>query len=91
MTTKDPAPAADEPAPSLPSDRAFVVQFADTPPEVRGRVEHLASGRATRFRSWVRLRGFVQARLREAGRRDRSRLPITQPESEDSSSRRDRR
>ena len=50
-------------APTLPSIRAFVVQFAaETRDEssVRGRVEHLASGHATRFDSWARLREFVE-------------------------------
>ena len=55
-------------APTLPSIRAFVVQFAaETRDErgVRGRVEHLASGHATRFDSWARLREFVERCLEE--------------------------
>jgi hypothetical protein len=58
-------------APLLPSNRAFVVQFAaETLDEsgVRGRVEHVASGEATRFDSWTRLQGFIEGRLRDAGR-----------------------
>ena len=59
----------DAPAePTLPSIRAFVVQFAaETRDEsgVRGRVEHLASGHATRFDSWARLREFVEGCLEE--------------------------
>lgn len=45
---------------SLPRDRAFVVQLGTgAAPGVRGRVEHLASGRALRFDSWEALREFL--------------------------------
>jgi hypothetical protein len=50
--------------PTLPSNRAFVVQFrAATDVSSRqctGRVEHLVSGQATHFESWEHLRGFVE-------------------------------
>jgi hypothetical protein len=49
--------------PTLPSNRAFVVQFRSTaePASVvcAGRVEHLVSGQATRFESWERLQQFI--------------------------------
>jgi hypothetical protein len=50
--------------PPLPTEMAFVVQFAaDT--EARqghfmGRVEHIVSGRATHFASWEDLLGFIE-------------------------------
>jgi hypothetical protein len=53
--------------PSLPSDRAFVVQFRspteDEPLRCEGRIEHLASGQATRFQSWEQIRYFVEQTL----------------------------
>jgi hypothetical protein len=49
--------------PSLPSDRAFVVQFrprpAGAPPSFEGRVEHLASYRVARFSSLEELLAFM--------------------------------
>lgn len=58
--------------PTLPSNRAFVVQFrtaTDSAPEqYAGRVEHLVSGQATRFESWEHLQRFIEevlARVRE--------------------------
>ena len=53
----------EETGPTLPSVRAFVVQFAAEARDetgVRGRIEHLASGHAARFDSWSRLREFVE-------------------------------
>ena len=57
---------------SLPVDRAFVLQFdSSCPPECEprdatcGRVEHVVSGRASRFRSFDEMRLFVTAVLRE--------------------------
>ena len=48
--------------PSLPSDRAFVVQFrpraVGASPSFAGRVEHLASYRVARFHSLEELLGF---------------------------------
>jgi hypothetical protein len=48
--------------PTLPSNRAFVVQFRrETEVEqefVVGRVEHVVSGQATRFESWEELVAF---------------------------------
>ncbi len=49
--------------PSLPTDRAFVVQFRAQPagasPSFEGRVEHLASHQVTRFRSLEELLAFM--------------------------------
>lgn len=49
---------------SLPADSAFVVHFAassaDTPETVKGRIEHITSGRSTRFASTAELIGFMQ-------------------------------
>lgn len=48
--------------PSLPANRAFVVQFAlpgAGRPSHAGRVEHVASGEATQFDSCEQLRRFV--------------------------------
>ncbi len=49
--------------PSLPTDRAFVVQFrsqpAVTPLHCEGRVEHVVSGQATHFASWEQLVRFI--------------------------------
>jgi len=48
---------------SLPSNRAFVVQFrlpsADRPMMWEGRVEHVASGQAQRFQSQEQLWAFI--------------------------------
>jgi hypothetical protein len=55
--------------PTLPSNRAFVVQFrvtkgaAQIPPT--GRVEHVVSGQATHFQSWEHLQRFVEKVLAE--------------------------
>ena len=54
--------------PTLPSTRAFVVQFAADPRKahgIGGRVEHLTSGHTTHFDSWARLREFVERCLEE--------------------------
>lgn len=55
MTTKEP---------TLPTNRAFVVQFRSqaeaTPPRYEGRVEHLVSGQATHFQSWEELQRFIE-------------------------------
>jgi hypothetical protein len=52
-----------KPAPPLPTDHAFVVQFrAHTPGQPLrwdGRVEHLVSGQATHFSSWDQLQQFI--------------------------------
>lgn len=52
-------------APSLPADRAFVVQFrADTGAVPRrGRAEHLVSGTAATFATWDELQRFVEGVL----------------------------
>jgi protein-L-isoaspartate O-methyltransferase len=53
----------------LPIQHAFVVQFAAETAldamDITGRVEHLVSGQATRFRSVEALFAFMAARLRE--------------------------
>jgi len=52
----------------LPADRAFVLQFetcCGCEGDVRGRVEHVVSGRALRFRSRDELESFLAAVLRE--------------------------
>ena len=55
--------------PTLPSNRAFVVQFrasqTDTSIPSTGRVEHVVSGQATRFQSWEDLQQFVEKVLTE--------------------------
>jgi hypothetical protein len=52
-----------ESQPSLPEDRAFVVQFrgptAGAPPRYEGRIEHLASYQVARFQSLEELRAFM--------------------------------
>ena len=57
---------------TLPPDRAFVVQFSgDTDPDrerMRGRAEHLESGRRCRFNSLAQLLEFMNERLRDAAR-----------------------
>jgi hypothetical protein len=49
--------------PSLPTNRAFVVQFRVTPtgalPTYEGRVEHLVSGQVMRFHSLEELLAFM--------------------------------
>jgi hypothetical protein len=49
---------------TLPSNRAFVVQFRRAEPETqsecKGRVEHVVSGQAVRFDSWEHLQQFMQ-------------------------------
>ena len=56
----------------LPPDRAFVVQFSDdTNPDrerVRGRAEHLQSGRRCRFNSLGQLHEFMEETLRDVAR-----------------------
>lgn len=51
--------------PRLPAERAFVVMLsADCRPEedeLRGRVEHVRTGRATRFASLAELLAFLAA------------------------------
>ena len=49
--------------PSLPTNRAFMVQFraqsAGAPPSYAGRVEHVVSGEVTRFHSLDELLVFL--------------------------------
>ena len=56
--------------PSLPTDRAFIVQIhADAGTEteqLNGRVEHVVSGHATHFQSTEELLGFIVRMLSEA-------------------------
>jgi hypothetical protein len=55
--------------PSLPSNRAFAVQFRSQPtgvsPSYDGRVEHLVSGQVARFHSLEELLAFMIHRLTE--------------------------
>ena len=57
--------------PTLPSNRAFVVQFrATTEPtasDCAGRIEHLVTGQAVRFESWEHLQHFIQEMLTQVG------------------------
>jgi hypothetical protein len=57
-------PARGQNEPPLPSEMAFVVQFAADAEarqgRVRGRVEHIVSGRATHFDSWAALQQFLE-------------------------------
>jgi hypothetical protein len=50
--------------PRLPANRAFVVQFQVAAPgsteAVHGRAEHMVSGKATHFASWVELEAFIE-------------------------------
>ena len=54
----------------LRSECAFVVQFSDATrfarSEVQGRVEHVRSGRATRFASLAQLLDFLATELERA-------------------------
>ena len=58
-----------QPPPSLPTDRAFVVQFhtqpADAPLSWEGRVEHLTSGQVLRFHAPEELLAFLDRVLHE--------------------------
>jgi hypothetical protein len=59
--------------PSLPTNRAFVVQFRASPsqdtPTYEGRVEHLVSGDEARFHSLEELIGFMTRVLTNVERR----------------------
>ena len=62
----------------LPANRAFVLQFetscgfeTDRRDDARGRVEHVISGRATRFRTLEDLLVFLAAVLRETAKNAR--------------------
>jgi hypothetical protein len=50
--------------PRLPANRAFVVQFAAAvsggTAALYGRVEHIVSGKAAHFHSWVELEAFIE-------------------------------
>ena len=52
-----------QPQPTLPTNRAFVVQFRAQPPGAPlvwdGRVEHVVSGQATHFHSLDELLAFI--------------------------------
>jgi hypothetical protein len=58
-----------QPPPSLPTNRAFVVQFraqpADAPLSWEGRVEHLTSGQVLRFHASEELLAFLARVLTE--------------------------
>jgi hypothetical protein len=59
-----------QPPPSLPTNRAFVVQFRAQPADHvlswEGRVEHLSSGQVLRFHSSEELLAFLTRVLTEA-------------------------
>jgi hypothetical protein len=59
-----------QPPSSLPSNKAFVVQFraqpADAPLSWEGRVEHLTSGQVLRFHAPEELLAFLARVLTEA-------------------------
>jgi hypothetical protein len=59
--------------PSLPTNRAFVVQFRAPPtdgsPRYEGRVEHLVSGQVARFHSFEELLAFMIRVLTDAQER----------------------
>jgi hypothetical protein len=48
---------------TLPSNRAFLVQFTGGDMRSDGRAEHLASGTAIHFASWTLLEQFVKRQL----------------------------
>jgi hypothetical protein len=48
--------------PSLPTDRAFVIQFGPTE-EIAGRVEHVTTGNAGHFHSWQQLQSWIEQML----------------------------
>jgi len=58
-----------QPPPSLPTNRAFVIQFrnqpADAPLLWEGRVEHLTSGQVLRFHTPEELLAFLTRVLTE--------------------------
>jgi hypothetical protein len=58
-----------QPPPSLPTNRAFVVQFraqpADAPLSWEGRAEHLTSGQVLRFHAPEELLAFLARVLTE--------------------------
>lgn len=53
--------------PTLPSNRAFVVQFRAAtelaPERCAGRIEHLVSGQSTHFESWEQCWHFIEETL----------------------------
>ena len=61
--------AVSQSQPSLPTNRAFVVQFRVQPsgaaPSYEGRVEHLVSGQVARFQSLEELLAFMVRVLTE--------------------------
>ena len=68
-----------QPQPTLPTNRAFVVQFRAQPSGAsrgwEGRVEHVVSGQVTHFQSLEELLGVHQPRP------DRRADPVRQPAS----------
>jgi hypothetical protein len=56
--------------PTLPADRAFVIQFRSAGPAAtdreQGRAEHVVTGAATHFGDWHQLRAFVESILTRA-------------------------
>lgn len=73
MSTGTPATPDPGPPPSLPADRAFVLQFraragADGDGPWAGRVEHVVTGHAARFEDWAALRAFIEQTLSQQRR-----------------------
>jgi hypothetical protein len=68
-----PSGAGPEP-PHFPPERAFVVQFSaaeESEKPTRGRVEHVLSGRSSRFQSLDKLSEFIgEVLARERGRHE---------------------
>jgi len=58
---------SEEPQPPLSPQRAFVVQFRAGPAPWAGRVEHVTSGRTTRFQSAEELWDFMGQVVDEEG------------------------
>ena len=58
-----------QPPPSLPTNRAFVLQFRAQPPGAplswEGRVEHIVSGQVTHFHAQEELLAFMRRVLTE--------------------------
>lgn len=72
-TRMDTARSAPVQGPTLPANRAFVVQFrtaeGDGSEASAGRVEHLVSGQATRFASVEELLAFIARVLSDVSKK----------------------
>jgi len=63
----DQRPSSGQPVPELPAWKAFVVQFSREAGSFAGRVEHLSSGRRSRFNSAAELVATLETLLDEIG------------------------